>query len=771
MINRSRPNDLARLRRRVRLAGGVILMAVVIGLAAGQTRPRPPRRSVTQSPAARLPDAVTISYPDSVNLAAFVDYVSQTLDVKIVYGDEVRNQSVVFRPGEVDVPKDQLLDLLRSMLRMSDLALVEGDVEGWLRIVQTSDLQRHARKIRRPDELDGVGRSNRVVTQVVRITSADMATVVKHARGFLSSPKASVIEIPDKHLLVITDYESALLKALEIIRLLDDPGERAEIETVRVDHQEAAALAGKVTKLLADKAKMESAGHSGVMIYAEPEARSIVLVGLADAIDEARELIDRFDTPVDASENTIAYAPVHMSADRLQRLITGIVAPDGVKNGTVGLFLDERVNRLYVTAPPTCHEQITAMVAREDVAGTESTRPLRIYRPENRAAQDLMGTLSQVLPNVLATATSGPAIASLRSDSAEKPPGPNRSPATPGPGRTPPMPPAQVPIEGATNDGAARITRVEGQDFVLSYDEHTNAIIAIGPREFHVRLTELLYELDKRQPQVLIEMTLVAITMNDSLSLATELANEEENLGHRSLFFSSFGISGVDLATGARAFNPGGGLNGIIAGPYETPFLIRAIAAHGNSHIMATPKTIVADNTTSTISSVEESPFTSINASDTVATTSFAGFESAGTTLTVTPRIAQGDHLTLDYTLNFSNFTGSGAAGVPPPRTTNSFSATVEIPDAHTIIVGGLVTENEADSVSEIPLLGRIPGVGVLFQSSERARTKTRVYAFIRATILRDDRFADLKLISRSELERASLENRDYPGDTSLWMH
>jgi general secretion pathway protein D len=292
----------------------------------------------------------------------------------------------------------------------------------------------------------------------------------------------------------------------------------------------------------------------------------------------------------------------------------------------------------------------------------------------------------------------------------------------------------------------------------------------VGPREFHARLKGLLDELDRRQPQVLIEMTLVAVTFNDSLSLAVELANEETLGDHRSFFFSSFGISDIDLASGVRTLNPGGGLNGVIAGPNETPFLIRAIAARGDSRVITTPRIVVSDNTTATVANVEEAPFTSVNASNTVATTSFAGFESAGTTLTVTPHIAQGDHLSLDYSFNFSNFTGSGSAGVPPPRTTNTFSGKIAVPDGHTIIIGGMVTENEADAVTELPLLGRIPVLGTLFQSSERARSKSRIFAFIRPTILRDDRFADLRLISEREVENAALKNRDYPESEPLWM-
>jgi type II secretory pathway component GspD/PulD (secretin) len=760
------------MSRRRRLTVLVLTFLAATASAQGDKRPRPLRErdSNRRTEKASAPDAVTINYPDTVNLAAFVDYVSQSLNIKIIYSDELKGQSLVFRPGEVQVPTSHLLDLLRSMLRMHDLAIVDGDVEGWLRIVQTGDMQRHVQEIRPASSADEVKPSNRVVTQVIQVASGDFANVSKHARQFLSSGKASVIEVPDKGLLIVTDYEAAIGKALEVIRLLDVGPKEIELRTIRPKHVAAPVLAEQVTKVLGEKSKLEAKGTPQVVVQADPNSQSLLLIGTQAVTNEVASLVERFDVPVDGSRAPVSYAPRYVSAVRLARLISTVVTPQpaGRDRGEMKLFVDEESNRLYVTASPDVHDQIRRLIEDEDVKSAEPSRPLRVYRPKNRQAKDLIGTLSQVLPNVTMSITEAPEAMETKSEP-KSPPGPNRPPVPQEPGQPPPMPPAQEPIPKPA-PRKSHVTRLEGKDFSLSHDDHTNAIIAIGPREFHVKLQAMLEELDQRQPQVLIEMTLVAVTFNDSLSLALELANEEKDDGHQYLTFSSFGLSDIDLTTGVRAFNPGGGLNGIIMGPHETPLLYRAIAAHGNSRIIATPKVVVSDNTTATIGSVEESPFTSINASDTVATTTFAGYESAGTTVTVTPHIAQGEHMMLEYSLSFSNFTGGGAVGVPPPRTSNTFTGSVVVPDAHTVVVGGLVTENEADSVTEVPLLGRIPVLGLLFQSSDRARTKSRVFVFIRPTILRDDQFADLKLVSETELDRASISNQDYPESELMWM-
>jgi len=312
--------------------------------------------------------------------------------------------------------------------------------------------------------------------------------------------------------------------------------------------------------------------------------------------------------------------------------------------------------------------------------------------------------------------------------------------------------------------------RVQGPDYVLTVDEHTNTIIAVGTREFHDQLASLIDELDRRRPQVLIEVTLVAITMSDSLDLGVELLNMDLGDAWDFMLFTNFGLSSLDAVTGQRVLNPGIGANGILLGPDEVPIIVRALATNGIAKVLTTAKLLVSDNARGTLRSVDEAPFTSVNASDTVATTSFAGFESAGTTLSVTPHILEGDYLTLDYELTFSNFTGSSSvATVPPPRTTNSFTSTVEVPDGYTVVTGGLVVDNSSDSASEVPFIGRIPAFGRLFQSTSTQNTKTKVFAFVRPVILREDKFADLKFISLKDVEEAELID-EAPRGKSLWM-
>jgi len=154
---------------------------------------------------------------------------------------------------------------------------------------------------------------------------------------------------------------------------------------------------------------------------------------------------------------------------------------------------------------------------------------------------------------------------------------------------------------------------------------------------------------------------------------------------------------------------------------------------------------------------VLEVPFTSVNASETVATTSFGGFAEAGTTINVTPTISDDNYLQLDYAVALNSFTGAGADGIPPPRQTNEVRSRVTIPDGYTVIVGGLSQKNEAYEINSIPILENIPVIRELVSLQTEDWAETSLFVFLKPVILREDKFKDLRFVSDAALAEADL--------------
>ncbi|MEW6253312.1 MAG: secretin N-terminal domain-containing protein, partial [Planctomycetota bacterium] len=325
----------------------------------------------------------------------------------------------------------------------------------------------------------------------------------------------------------------------------------------------------------------------------------------------------------------------------------------------------------------------------------------------------------------------------------------------------PPVPTAREPAGPMPRAAPAGI---QGKDFSLSLDEHTNTILAIATPEKHRQIEMLIKELDKRRPQVLVEVTLVSVSAEDSLNLGVELQTQDLGQPWDFELFTLFGLSTINPTTGQRRLIPSVGGTGVLLAPDEVPIIVHALATSGKTRIYSAPRILVDDNATGTIESVAESPYASVNASVSVATTSFAGFAKAGTQLTIEPHIAQGDHLELKYNLTVSSFTGTGTAGVPPPRSADTINSTIRVPDGHTVIVGGLLTETLADSSSHVPYIGEVPILGLLFGTNTQSKSKVRLYAFIKPTILRHDEFEDLKHFSEIDRAAANVPD-DYPPD------
>lgn len=708
-------------------------------------------RCVIAQPAGQ-PDTntVVIDFPDQVELRVLIDYVGKTLGLRFIYGEELTNQKVELRPTPIELPRAHLLSLLASLLRVRELAMVE-ESPGFYRIVRADRTTRTVPTLLpadsrpRPDSV-------RLVTQVLTVASGDVKTIAQHLASFMSFAKGGLVAVPERGLIIVTEYESRIALLRELVAVLAVGAATIETQTIPVRGLEPKMLAGQVTAILTESHRLRKTPGSPPSVRGDILPGRIVVIGSDHQIEEATALIAAL-SPEAVDLSTRAFAPKHLGLDRARSLITHVVlAPGSDLTPPAAIYEDKKSGRLFVTAETATLDAVAALLQREDRPVPKTRRPLRTYRPRHRRAGELLGTLAQLLGDGTELITTTPTQADTSGSD----------------GRAAPT--ASRPEDSSAGAGRTLLS-VRGPDYVLTEDEHTNAILAIGSPAFHEQLASLIADLDRRRPQVLIEMTLVAVTMNDSLDLGVEL--EALDLGDATdfLVFSNFGLSSIDVATGQRTLNPGLGFNGVLIKPDRVPIILRALASKGLARVYSTPKLLVADNAQATLRNVDEAPFTSVNASDTVATTSFAGFESAGTTLSVTPHISEGNHVTLEYELTFSNFTGgSGSAGVPPPRTTNSFTSTVEIPDGQVVVTGGLVVDNNSDSLSEVPLLGRLPLVGWLFQSSSRQSSQTKIFAFIRPTILREDGFEALKDITLKDLQDAEVQRGDTPPGEPMWM-
>jgi type II secretory pathway component GspD/PulD (secretin) len=725
--------------------------------------PQPVRQAATK------PGMVRLNFPPEVELRTLADYVGGRLGIKILYDEEIANKKVSLRvPGEV--PVESLLSVLQSALKMKGLMLVEADTPGWKRIVSGAKLPSFA-PLGDAQSTIAAQSTGTPVTQPFLLKHADTQKVDSVIKPFLTQPGANSIVLKDPNVLIVTDYASNLLKVAKLIELMDQPRSSVTVQFVPVQNMDAQSLAQQINSILTAKAKARGdTGNDGLEVSADARTNQLVIVGAETSMAEAISLARVIDVPLGLQ--TTSYCLHHVSPERIDRLAKQLIDSVDAKR-LYQSATDAENGILVVTTTPAIHARIRTLTTSMDspTAARFQQSPIRIYRLKNTTVDQVMETLRAI----------GEANTSAAGENAEgkqsQPPVDHSQPE--GPVHLP-LPPQSAPgsngSQGSSHGGVARRSsggRLDGNfpgGAKISADMATNSLIVLADPPTQRMYADLIARLDKRQPQVLIEAKVITLDTSHNFSLGVELSkNSGVGLGQL-LTFSSFGLSTVSATTGALALNPGTGFNGALLDPGVADIVLQALSSNSRAKVVASPRILVNDNGKGQLQSVLSVSYSSVNASSTVATTSVGGSQDAGTTIDVTPHISEGDYLQLDFSIEFSSFESGGTASVPAPRNIDKVQSTVTIPDGHTVIVGGLNRISTNKSNSGVPVLQHIPVVGALFGNRSEDTEKSALFIFIRPTILRDDKFKDLKFLSERDAQCAKAPSQ-YPTSEPLLMH
>lgn len=704
--------------------------------------------NTTQSPHTTAQPAdspETMSLAGEMDLRRLVDLAAARLQVRIDYDPKLLAGSITIRTPR-PVTDRELWELMNQSLISRGLATIRPSDSSGISVVRLQDAAEVARLEPTSDSIDAVVWDSATppasfVSVMMSVKHADRAAVIKAVQPLLSKPGGSTASLGDSSLR-ISDLRSRVVHAMDIVRSVDKPLGEAGIERFRVTNQPAAEMVTLATDVAAKLAQSTGQTISGSLVPS-PDGAHVLIIAPPAAAAQWVALLTELDTrePVITKSYSVKW---HALTDVQQLVQDSILTPPtGLTTDTrFRVSTDALSGSLVVSASDRIHAEIATLMERLDQAPMQTRRPMRTFEIRNRSADEVLALLQQLIAadqSTLVEAASpeaepGVAPSSFASSSRESR------------GMTPREGPAGL---------ATGVSESAGP--VMTVDASTNTIIAIGePRQLE-HIESLLPSLDRRQAQVEFEVLILSLTEGDTLDLGTELEYITTQQSTTIALASLFGLS-----SGANAARTAAGIGGtaLILDPGDFAVVIRALETISKGRSLSMPRLLAGNNKPATINSVLQQPFTSTNASDTVATTSFGGTQDAGTNVTITPTIAAGDHLVLDYQISISAFVGeSSSPGVPPARQQNSVSGSVTIPDGHTVAIGGLKLATDAKAVSQIPLLGDVPILGEAFKNRSKSGSESRFYVFIRANVLRHSTFEDLKRYSTDRLHEAELSD------------
>ncbi|MDA8693663.1 type II secretion system secretin GspD [Pseudomonadales bacterium] len=320
-----------------------------------------------------------------------------------------------------------------------------------------------------------------------------------------------------------------------------------------------------------------------------------------------------------------------------------------------------------------------------------------------------------------------------------------------------------TPILKSVGDSVIKDNKTEStQSFSIESSETTNALIMTGPPGLISNLKSVISQLDIQRAQVLIEAVVVQVSGDAGEDFGvvwggSEIYDENRsggvgavntpasNADFGALLSAAIPVTGdtpnpAQLAAGVLSNS------GLTYGYLESGNLIaalRAVTTRNKSNIMSTPTIVALDNEEASLLVGQSVPFITGSATSSGATTTnpFQTIQrqDIGITLNVTPRINQGDSITLEIeqkTENVSQTANSRAADLITEKTEIKTSALIK--DGQVLVLGGLIREDDVNTRTQVPILGDLPLLGRLFRSNSVSKRKNNLMVFIRPVILKD---------------------------------
>lgn len=174
---------------------------------------------------------------------------------------------------------------------------------------------------------------------------------------------------------------------------------------------------------------------------------------------------------------------------------------------------------------------------------------------------------------------------------------------------------------------------------------------------------------------------------------------------------------------------------GLLTGGVDIGAMIDALVQDNKAEVLASPMILAVNHKQAEIKMADEFPYTE-------ASQSYGGmafnvkFMDLGIKLQVTPHVykdSTGPYVQLELTPEVS-FAAGVSNGVPI-RSVRSSDSIANVRDGQTLVIGGIVLNDEHNAVQGVPGISKVPIVGNLFKRKEKSRSRNELMIFVTPTI------------------------------------
>jgi len=296
------------------------------------------------------------------------------------------------------------------------------------------------------------------------------------------------------------------------------------------------------------------------------------------------------------------------------------------------------------------------------------------------------------------------------------------------------------------------------QDVRITPDAVNNTLLIYADQANYRIIETTLMQIDEPQLQVAIDATIAEVTLTNALSYGVQTYLTSKNLGLKPNQGSILNTqattapttttdptTGVASVAGSvtnafinRAFP---GFNFLMGSETQPSLILDALHAVTTVKVLSNPSLVVINNQVATLQVGDVVPVstgsaTVLTTSNTVVNT--IDYRNTGIILRVAPRISVRGDVRLEIEQEISNVPPASANSLTPTVSERRVKSAISVANGQTVLLAGLISEQQNGSRNAIPVLDQIPGLGDAFGHQDNSTQRTELIIFIRPQIIRN---------------------------------
>jgi len=475
--------------------------------------------------------------------------------------------------------------------------------------------------------------------------------------------------------------------------------------------------------------------RENAFLLVDPARNVLSLAGTPDELANYQDTIDTFDVDWLKGMSVGVFGLQRASVAELMPELQSLFGPDsGMPLAGMLRFLPiERTNSVVaISSQPQYLSEVGDWIRTIDEGGGNEPQ-MYVYDVRNMKASDLAKYLRQIYGNgAIKDDTPARVAPGLRTTTLSS------LNSTGGLQNTPP-PPADEPEATGETPSAASYKSLEAGTRITAQQSSNQLLVRTRPAQWK-EIEAAIKRLDNPPLQVQIETRILEVKLTGELDLGVQWY-----LGRLAGNSASTTVANASGSQGAL----GGGGAGL--GATDSLFYsfvssnlqvaLHALETNGRTQVLSAPSLVVMNNQPAQIQVGDNIPIsqTTVNTGDADTTLSSVEYVQTGVILDVVPRINPGGLVYMDIQQQVSDAENPGSnsdAPVNPRISTRSVSTQVAVQSGQTVLLGGLIKQDNAESVSAVPYLGKIPGLRWLFGNTSKSKDRTELIVLITPKVI-----------------------------------